>query len=251
MLESKALHLHKVSLRTETVASFGKKRGLWARDFDEGYLVHCVLRQLWQAAAPAPFVVKSHGRLLEVWGYSSSTSGALLDHMRSFSDPELAETVEGVSSKEMPAFEVGRRLGFLLRACPVVRLSKGRSEHRAGAEIDAFLARCFAVGPEVRVSREEVYRDWLSARLSKPEETGCRLERTALAAVGRERFSRRTQGSERKAHRIDRPDVRYEGDLVVTDSGRFAAWLAHGVGRHRAFGFGAVILVPPGTSYDR
>lgn len=251
MVESSGLHLHKISLRTEAVAAFGKKRGLWARDFDEGYLVHCLLRQLWQDAAPTPFVVKSHGRLLEVWGYSASASGALLDHMRAFSDPELVATVEGVSSKEMPTFDAGRRVGFLLRACPVVRLSKGRSGHRAGAEIDAFLVRCFAVGPEVRVCREEVYRDWLSLRLSKADETGCRLERIALAAIGRERFSRRTQGSDRQAHRIERPDVRFEGDLVVTDADRFRRWLSHGVGRHRAFGFGAVILVPPGTSHDR
>jgi CRISPR system Cascade subunit CasE len=45
--------------------------------------------------------------------------------------------------------------------------------------------------------------------------------------------------------------VKFDGDLIVADGERLLDFLARGVGRHRAFGFGAVMLVPPGTPYPR
>jgi CRISPR system Cascade subunit CasE len=187
---------------------------------------------------------------LDVWGYSGSDADALIDHARSFADPSLVAALarlEDVASKQMPRFDSGRRLGFLLRVCPVVRLAQRTAERQNGAEVDAFLARCLSVGREVTVSREEVYREWLVARVNRAEETGASLEWVRVAAMSRERFIRRTHGSDRRAARLERPDVRFEGQLVVVDSERLQRWLARGVGRHRAFGFGAVMLVPPRT----
>ncbi|TMQ70500.1 MAG: type I-E CRISPR-associated protein Cas6/Cse3/CasE [Candidatus Eisenbacteria bacterium] len=176
----------------------------------------------------------------------------LVEHARAFGDPSLLAAItdlDSVASKGMPRFEAGRRLGFLLRACPVVRLAQATNGHVAGAEIDAFLARCFAVGKDVAVAREKVYRDWIAAKVNQPDATGVTLDRVRVAAILRERLVRRTQGRGRKASRLERPDVRFEGDLVVVDGERLHEWLAHGVGRHRAFGFGALILVPPGTTH--
>jgi CRISPR system Cascade subunit CasE len=190
--------------------------------------------------------------LLDAWGYSPATAAELVEHARAFGDPSLLAAIgdlEAVVSKAMPRIEPGRRIGFLLRASPVVRLATAKNGHSAGAEIDAFLARCFAGSKETVVSREEVYRDWLASRLNDESKTGVSVEHIRVAAFSRERFVRRTQGDERKASRLERPDVRFEGTLVVVDSERLNSWLAHGVGRHRAFGFGAVILVPPGTTH--
>jgi CRISPR system Cascade subunit CasE len=246
------LHLVKVPLRPDRLAVMARRRGIPLRGLDDGYLCHCVLRELWQERAPAPFVIRGSGRLLDVWGYSPATTVELVEHARAFGDPSLLAVIgelDAVVSKVMPRFEPGRRIGFLLRASPVVRLARATNGHRAGAEIDAFLARCFAAGKETMVSREEVYRDWLTTRLNDESKTGVTAEHVRVAAFSRERFVRRTQGDERKASRVERPDVRFEGTLVVVDSDRLNAWLAHGVGRHRAFGFGAVILVPPGTTH--
>lgn len=248
-----SLYLVKVPLRPDKLIATARGRSVPVRDLDDGYLCHCVLRGLWQERAPAPFVLRQNGRTLDVWGYSQSDAGALLEHARAFGDPALLAAINGldaVVSKEMPRFEAGRRLGFLLRACPVVRLAQAKNGHAAGAEVDAFLARCFAVGTDVSVSREEVYRDWISAKVNQQASTGVKLDRVRVAGMARERLVRRTQGHERKAAQLMRPDIRFEGDLVVIDAGRFRQWLAHGVGRHRAFGFGALILVPPGTAHS-
>jgi CRISPR system Cascade subunit CasE len=250
---SETLYLVKVPLQAERLAALARRRGLPLRDFDDGYLSHCVMRELWQERAPTPFVLRGRGHAVDVWGYSRTDAAALVEHARAFGDPSLVAAIaglEGVASKAMPRFEQGRRVGFLLRACPVVRLAGPTSGHSAGAEVDAFLARCFSAGKQTHVSREEVYRDWLTRRLGHQPTTGVRVERIRIAGMSRERLLRRGHGEQRTASRLERPDVRFEGDLVVDDGDRFLACLAHGVGRHRAFGFGALILVPPGTSHS-
>ncbi|MEE8524028.1 MAG: type I-E CRISPR-associated protein Cas6/Cse3/CasE [Thermoanaerobaculia bacterium] len=45
----------------------------------------------------------------------------------------------------------------------------------------------------------------------------------------------------------ERPDALLTGTLEVTDPDAFATLLARGVGRHRAFGFGMLLLRPPGS----
>lgn len=250
---SDVLHLVKIPLRPEKLMSVARQRSLPVREVDEGYLCHCLLRELWQERAPTPFVLRGRGRTIDAWGYSATDAPELARHAREFGDPSLIavlESVDAIASRAMPRFEVGRRLGFLVRACPVVRLASAANGHKAGVEIDAFLARCFVSGKNVAVSREKVYREWLAARMDAVQRTGVTLQRVRVAAISRERLLRRTQGRERVAKRLERPDVRFEGDFVVADSDLFQRWLAQGVGRHRAFGFGAVILAPPGTVHS-
>lgn len=240
------IHLVKVPLRPDKLVRAARARQLPLRDVDEGYLCHCILRELWQAMAPTPFVLSERGRVVELWGYSAADAERLVDHARAFGDPSVLSVIhvlDGIASKPMPRFRAGRRLGFLLRACPIVRLAQARNGHAAGAEVDVFLARCFAAGDEP-VSRDVVYRDWLAAQINR-DITGVTLKGARVVALSRRRLFRRTQGTERRGGRLERPDVRFEGELVVADGDRFNAWLAHGVGRHRAFGFGAVILAPP------
>jgi CRISPR system Cascade subunit CasE len=249
---SDTVHLVKVPLRAEKLVAIARQRGLPLRNLDDGYLCHCMLRELWQDLAPSPFVLRSHRRTLDLWGYSTADAATLVDRAQAFGDPSwLSALVDAdpVVSKPMPRFKPGRRVGFLLRACPVVRVGSGTAVYRPGAEVDAFLARCAGKSRDVRVDREAVYREWLLARLNQSEKTGASAEAVRIASFARERLVRRTQGTDRRAHGLERPDVRFEGDVVIMDGERFNKWLAHGVGRHRAFGFGALILVPPGTQH--
>ena len=66
-----------------------------------------------------------------------------------------------------------------------------------------------------------------------------------LNAFARSHIVRRTQASAsqaRKGQTIDGPDATLTGRLRVTDPTAFAHLLARGVGRHRAFGFGMLLL---------
>lgn len=248
-----ALHLVKVPIVASALSALARSHGLPLRHLDDGYLCHWVLRAAFGELAPSPFVLRGAGRVIDAWGYSVAERNALLDHAQSFGDPSVLPalgTLGALASRLMPVFENGRRLGFVLRACPVARLARPVNGHRAGAEVDVFLARCFAVGPDAAVSREEVYREWLVSRLGRDTETGCQVESVRVAGFTRERLVRRTQGADRRATRLERPDVTFDGDIVVTDGPRLLDYLRRGVGRHRAFGFGALIIVPPGTSYS-
>ncbi len=248
------LHFVRIPLRAEKLMEVARRRRIALRDLDDGYLTHCILRELWQDHAPAPFVLGGRGRVLEVWGYTKASAAMLVKHARDFGDPALLavlQDVDGIASKPMPCFVEERRIGFHVRACPVVRLAKSRCDHRAGAEIDAFLARCFQVGEGVAVSREEVYREWLAARLRDVSMSGVIVDRIAVAGFSRELLTRYTHAETREAKRLSRPDVRFEGELIVKNGDAFLAQLEKGIGRHRAFGFGALIVVPPGTPYPR
>jgi hypothetical protein len=55
-----------------------RSRGFPLREIDDGYLCHCVVRELWQETAPAPFLLRARGRTVELWGYSSAEAETLI-----------------------------------------------------------------------------------------------------------------------------------------------------------------------------
>ena len=212
---------------------------LFAALFDQGADVA-------SRVAPKPFhIASSAGRMLDVLGYASLDHIALAERAKSFADPmawgvcELGSAV----SKPMPeGFEPGTRLGFSVRACPIRRVARKGPMTRARAEVDVFLAKAWAVGPEVALDRNEVYLSWLGEELAK--EGAARLVQAQVTRFSIGHLHRRTQGEERTSHRTQRPDVTFEGILEVVDSAAFGRRLARGIGRHRAFGYGMLLLKP-------
>ena len=85
-------------------------------------------------------------------------------------------------------------------------------------------------------SRELVYADWLAERLGGAAtlEPGVRL-----AHFLRRRAARTGMAPEG-------PDVTLQGNLIVSDPVRFHQILANGLGRHKAYGYGMLLLRPPG-----
>ena len=144
-------------------------------------------------------------------------------------------------------WRAGQRLGFDLHARPIRRLRRdlgaGPGRISKGREVDAYLLEALRRHPATPDgmagagrTREAVYLDWLAERLG----SAARLERNAsrLARFRRVRVARGTHGSEG-------PDATIHGTLSVTDPASFAALLARGVGRHRAYGYGMLLLRPP------
>jgi CRISPR system Cascade subunit CasE len=259
------LHLVRLALDPARLFDFEQRlhlpRGAAA---DLGYLVHCQLGTLFGEDAPAPFALEdvkpgAAAQHIGVLGYSARDGAALRAHAQTFADPRAFEACDWATfaSKPLPeTFERGMRLGFATRVSPFVRtrtpgegapqLDKdGKPKAR---EVDAFLAACWqataaaAGGARPPVDREQVYRDWLARELGR--EGASTLESARLVAFQRAPLTRRTQGAERRSHRLERPDARIEGTLTVTDPLAFRALLARGVGRHRAFGFGMLLLRP-------
>lgn len=248
MNDTEPLHMLQLGLRTDGVLELARRRRLRLRDVDLGYGVHCALRELFGESSPQPFSIGPEpSRYLTVLGYCRQPYDALRQHADDFADPWLHGLVDWSSgaSKAMPASFTGRRLCFETRVTPVVRASRGAGVEREGTEVDAFLHACARAGDGVDVSREDVYRDWFLARANGQ---GALVRSVRVDGFTLAKFTRRDHGEERKSRSLVRPDVTVSGELTVEDDVAFRRWLARGVGRHRAFGFGMLLLRPPTAS---
>ena len=97
--------------------------------------------------------------------------------------------------------------------------------------------------PEVELSREAVYRDWLAQQFGIAAELlECHLQEFRLASVIR-RAAPASQDL-RPKRSVKGPDAVLSGKLQVGDDAAFAQLLRRGVGRHRAFGYGMLLLKP-------
>ena len=84
-------------------------------------------------------------------------------------------------------------------------------------------------------SREQVYRNWLENQFGE----AARIESVAL-----EQFSFVSHYRRGMKKKLDRPQALLKGVLSVGNSEAFNRLLARGVGRHRAFGYGMLLLRP-------
>jgi CRISPR system Cascade subunit CasE len=249
--EPSELHLASLRLDLPRLIARARESHLPVREIDSGYLVHSALAGLFGDDAPAPFAeMGTKGRFLELLGYSTKAADALRARADDFAHPDLHAACEWDRFTSKPFrtnWSVGHRLAFRTRVCPVVRRASERLEQdrvqRKGSEVDAFLAKCEAAGDSAeRLDRETVYREWLSGQLERGG--GALLVSARLIAFRRARFLRREQGAARKARFVERPDATFGGELEVTEPAAFARLLARGLGRHRAFGFGMLLLRP-------
>lgn len=243
------LQIVRIAVDPRALAAFAIAEGI--DDDDRGYALHLALRRRFGAAAPQPFrffeVGPSGAHML---GYAASC-GALADaaNLPSLGSSPVFPTAP--ECKPMPErWRPGARYAFEVRVRPVVRYGgrmraaraarEGAWQPRAG-EVDAFVAACERANGAA-VDREAVYRDWLVRRLAGAAE----IETAGLRLMRRIRTRRSThRGGTR---RVESPEALFGGILTVADETAFARLLARGIGRHTAFGFGMVILAPPGRS---
>lgn len=238
-----SLHLVRVFLDGRRLFHGALRRKLPLRDVDEGYLAHCALAELFGDGAPHPFAIQgSEGNWLSLLGYVDASDAELRSQAQALASPDAwaACDWERFAAKPMPAeWSSGTRVSFRLRACPVRRMAHASATWREGAEVDAFLVRCQET-PGLPVDRPGVYREWLGAEFER--RGGARLVTAELEGFRRSRLLRRTQGADRVARSTERPDALFVGELEVTDGAAFNGLLARGIGRHRAFGFGMLLL---------
>jgi CRISPR system Cascade subunit CasE len=255
--ENAPLFLHRIHLDQVRLLDLGRRRHLPAHSTDMGYLVHCQMMEMFGECAPIPFQIQEgKGRGLVVLAYSPHGREALLEHADAFADPAINAALdrERFDSKRMPdSWAAGRRLGFHIRICPVVRVSSkvgtftGAPEVTAGAETDAYLSQCWWAGKDVRVDREQVYRGWLEQRLQA--NGAIQVLHTEMTSFRIGKLLRRDHETDRKSRLLERPEAEFTGEFEVRDPLAFQALLMKGVGRHKSFGFGMLLLRPPRPSH--
>lgn len=243
-----------------TYWAHGKKLFPPRGDDDLGYALHAVLAAAFGPHAPRPFALRharaggspgrsSTERQLQILGYTAASEDDLRDHAAAFAEPDVAAAVgvAALSAKAMPAaWAAGRRLGFEVRVRPMIRTDRDGDRDRT-RERDAFLKAVDGTPPGGGPSRGDVYAGWLGDRLAAG---GATLETAHLEAFRLARTQRRgaaESGAPRQLRLLGfAPDATFTGTLAIRDPDAFAALLARGVGRHRAFGFGMLLLRPTG-----
>ena len=201
---------------------------------DLGYALHALLAATFDNLAPKPFALRQDPRRpLRLLGYAAASGETLRRQAAATAEPDAAEAIglASLAAKAMPeAWDAGQRFGFALRARPMVRTDRD-GERARSKEVD-----CFVLSPP-NSNRGDVYTDWLRKHLG-----GAELERVILEAFRLSRVRRRDAG--RALQDQKGPEASFSGILRVTDGAAFAATLARGIGRHRAFGFGMLLLRP-------
>ena len=260
------LHFVRVPISLNALARWAGERG-WvqgrARTFDEGRALHHLLAETFGPGTLRPFRLLVPPRRVDgnLYAYSANDQVVLSEAMRMYAPPEHFTVLrpERLASKSMPKdWTAGQRLGFDVRVRPVRRLKTDLvapwGRFRVGAELDAFLvealrhhpADCKGMAASER-SREAVYLDWLTDRLApaaRVDRAATKLVQFQRTLVTRRRHAR--GGSDRRGDRgFEGPDATFHGTLTVAEPTAFAEILLRGVGRHRAFGYGMLLLRPP------
>ena len=251
-----SLFLIRVPIAMGELGRWAGERG-WIRrrnrevGFDEGRALHHLVDEVFGPGVLRPFrlLVAPRRTIGSLYGYCGSDGEVLREKGRIQAPPEHLSVlkIDRLEGKPMPtAWAEGQRIGFDLRVRPVRRLKTdlgtGKESFRKGAELDAFLIEALrrhsgdrtGMAGDARV-RETVYLEWLAERLAPTAELDRKA--TRLARFQRTRVSRGTAGPEG-------PDATFHGVLKVNVPERFTALLARGVGRHRAYGYGMLLLRP-------
>lgn len=229
-------------------AAFAERNRLIGPGGDTGYAVHALLTAAFASQAPKPFRFFENRKGLLAY---SQVPPEALQEAAELAPPDVhrALGLASLQSRAMPdAWQPGRVLGFEVRVRPVIRT---RDDSGRVRERDAFLyALDRQRSEEASPDRGEVHASWLQAALAgdgaRTTDKAVSLLECRTASARRTRVLRRTQADEgsRQTRWIEGPDVTFEGVLRIEQPQAFAALLARGVGRHRAFGFGMLLLRP-------
>jgi CRISPR system Cascade subunit CasE len=210
-------------------------------DGDFGYALHALLAEAFNGQPPTPFRYMDEQGLL---AYSEAGEDDLQRRIGA-ATPETRKVL-GLDRMRVRPFPTewpsGKRLAFEARVRPIIRTN-------AGKERDLYQYRMEQRPEESREpkpTREAIYREWLEQRLAA--DNAATLTRAEMHGFALRQVLRRPRkhgdGDKRKPTGVIGPDALYRGELDVGDSAAFARLLSRGIGRHRSFGFGMLLLKP-------
>ena len=201
-------------------------------DQDTG--MHHLLGSTFGAMAPKTFrmIGPRDDRMAKLYGYTETDAEELRAMSEATADPLQGMIIDtsAMMSKPMPReWKTGMTFGFDLRARPVRRV---KTDNNREIESDIYRRGENAMG------REETYATWLRGQM-------CRQEAASLLSVCVKHH--RNTGATRKKEggRVYGPEVIFQGTLAVGNPEAFGAMLARGIGRHKAYGYGMLLLKPP------
>lgn len=253
MAPVKALTLVKLRPDGAALARWAAASGVAAFKDDLGYAAHAASKAVFGDLAPKPFALRQRAGDLEMIGYCAAS----VDELSRVASLQIHDDVaahalgvDGMVAKPMPLdWAAGERFSFECRVVPTRRTRQATSGRYV--ELDAAIPEPGAQGD---FDRDAAYGAWLSKELSRF--SAARLTGFAPFAFRLTPTARRTHAAQGSAapgaRRMARglvPDLVARGELEVVDPSGFQEALRRGLGRHRAFGYGCLLLAPRGVLY--
>ena len=239
------MNMIRADLRVQSLYRWaGTKRLSVGNAFDPGFAMHTLLAESFGDLAPQPFrfiIPRNRQSPGVFYGYSPHNADTLRATSGMFADPLQQDVLPpaSIQSKPMPpSWTPRQRLGFEILTRPISRRSRGAA--RPGSETDVYQREASQHPPgKMTRSREAVYHDWLRNMLAS---RGADLNEARLRSFQRAQTIRRLG-----QRATEGPEALIQGTLTVTDPLAFADLIARGLGRHRSYGYGMVLLRPPRT----
>ena len=235
------INLMRLQPDAKALAAWAVRYQALSSDGDFGYALHGLLSAAFGAQAPQPF--RYLGNKQGLLAYTSESLETLRLHA-SLAAPDVARALglDALDARPFPGtWKEGQALGFEVRVRPVIRAKDGR-------ERDAFLHAAESNPTEEGDSiaqRTMAYRDWLAKQFAVDDAaliTQAQMEEFRLTRVLRKTGA--GENGKRKMKLVTGPDAIFKGQLQVGKPDAFVRLLARGIGRHRAFGFGMLLLRP-------
>ena len=233
--------------------------------FDRGYALHVFLSGIFGKSILQPFRVFAtrDGHTASIYAYSEKDSKSLQEVAYEVATPDSLTVIDldDILSKHMRfEFPQNQTLGFDIRVRPVRRLKRELNDNLSnkvfvkGSEIDVFLWNAIRHYPHYSKSegsnaikagnsRSNIYVDWLVERFRGSVEIDsnqCRLSSYERSRIWRG-----------NAVGLDGPDAVLHGSLIVKHPETFATFVRKGIGRHKAYGYGMILLRPPSSPIHR
>jgi CRISPR system Cascade subunit CasE len=203
---------------------------------DESLILKTILWEGFSGAALRPWAIHTQrGAMTTIVGYTQADAGDL-NKRRALALPSVQAAVGEAIAVPLPSLSKGERYRFSICCVPTIRVTKGEG-HRYG-ERDAFLAKADKAGKDAGLNREDVYRDYLTERLSGATIEACRLVQFRLRRFMRPKKDGSVAGK-------TMPEVVMSGVLRVDNPAGLIEAIGTGIGRQRAYGSGMLRLQPP------
>lgn len=224
---------HLVDIRINNKAMYAWAKVVGLNNVDMGYIVHSLLCAAHGEFRLRPFRVYPGNASTRVLGYSTVDAGKLISTRKSVAEPMVSAAILSEVSKEMPAnWDVGDTFNFSVLLTPLYQISRTRRQ------ADVFLKA------QDGADRGEVYVKWLGDKIAK---AGA-ISDASMKMFKLENVQRRTGDKTNEKRKIGPkftiPTAEIEGKITVEDANEFSKMISNAVGRHAAFGMGAVFLRP-------
>ena len=240
------LYMIQCTIEPKAFMAFAREQGLDSGrgELDLGYIGHAWLKAAFGGLAPGrwrlfmPGPMQRQSMPARILAYSDHPAEALVDQLARFGPPsvEAVCSTGAIQGKILPQeWPTNRNYAFEALCCPVGRKA------RQGTEKDVFLLAAEQL-PEERLERGQVYQDWFKTRAEAVE--GIQILKVDVSAFRLVKVMRKTQDNPRKPRQAVRPQAEFRGILRANGDHGLLALLRQGVGRHRAFGFGMILLRP-------